>query len=888
MFTIFLDIEINESRLDFRCNVNIDQDFIRGKCFDQYQKQYNKLGIPLYAFIIVNFSAIFIVTFIYSKCVNKTVDGLENGKRDEEGESRNERGRRRLFHAYLVQLAAQFTLAIMFIIFVETQLLYPKKFPVDFTCLIEEKGNDSDHLFKNHTCITYGATYKNSWINAVTVVNGIFALFALVEMVLILSRAKRRKRFMDNRYFYSDHLTLNSDKRKRAIRKMKHDCLNGTEQLHDLNHLFRCKPGEGPQGRNLKIDQIYVDMAIQEGRAPNYPKPEDIFDKEHTNVLVVGRPGIGKTFLSTKILRMWAAGEAFNGGRGGKRKIDVVFLLRFKFLNQNTELTLRELLASGETVERFYEAVWEFVIKNPNKVLLIFDGVDEFSAKQKIAKDDSRYTDDLEQKMPVSALFRKLASGKLLRGANLMTTTRPTAVTFVENVDFDRKVEIRGFTFEKMENYVENFAQGVDQAKDKIWGHIKSNINLFSLCYIPVNCFLVCHCLQEIIKSNNTAHALPSRITDIYKMVVKIVFFNHNRERCSQTNLNDYMYLPFHKLPIDHKVIFKRLGEIAFEGIKQGGRLVFESSEVSGMEDCGLLHRLPDAKSRSTLSDPPKAQFCFTYLTVQEFFAAKHVVETMTKKKINAFVRKHINDGEWEVVLQFVAGLLEPDPQQRSSSCDIFINLLPTATEETDELMYDNGLLEKHTLTRWPVFEDQQLAVNLCKCLYEIRDEKQQAVLQEKLKEIGFNAVHFSECSLAPVDFAAVSYFLQNASRVVSMNLFGNFKMTDLGAKEVQKLIENSKCQLESLSLACNKISDEGAEYLSAALKDPNCKLNQLNLWGNNITNVGAEHLASALKHRNCKLKYLNVEFNLITDEAALAEASKHSNCEVIFDLYED
>ena len=111
----------------------------------------------------------------------------------------------------------------------------------------------------------------------------------------------------------------------------------------------------------------------------------------------------------------------------------------------------------------------------------------------------------------------------------------------------------------------------------------------------------------------------------------------------------------------------------------------------------------------------------------------------------------HINDGAWQMVLQFVAGLLGSDPETKSSNSDIFIKLLPMSTEEKSEsemMMNDDSLPETKTLTCWPAYEDKKLALNLCKCLYEIDDEKQQAVLQNKIEQIGFNAVDFSLCSL--------------------------------------------------------------------------------------------------------------------------------------------
>ena len=323
-----------------------------------------------------------------------------------------------------------------------------------------------------------------------------------------------------------------------------------------------------------------------------------------------------------------------------------------RFNNDNEKLSLRDLLARAETVQNLDDAVWDFIKEEPTKVLLIFDGLDEYSGKEdiKAQEDDLTYKNSVEEKMPVSVLYNKLEEGKLLRGASIITTTRPTAVKSVLHVRFQRTVEIRGFTSDDVKEYVENFTRGRAGAMEKIWEHIKSNINLFSFCYIPMNCFLICHCLLQIIPSESSqAVELPTKMTDIYKMTVKMFLFNHNREGFSPKELeklkSTHMYEPFDKFPEELKKIINSLGEIAFKGIEEG-RLLFESSEVSGLEDCGLLHQLPDLKPKA-LGDPPKSQFCFTHLTVQEFFAAKHLVDTETKEKIERFVCKHIYDGTW-------------------------------------------------------------------------------------------------------------------------------------------------------------------------------------------------------------------------------------------------
>ena len=118
-------------------------------------------------------------------------------------------------------------------------------------------------------------------------------------------------------------------------------------------------------------------------------------------------------------------------------------------------------MACSETVHSLDDAVWDFIKREPTKVLLIFDGLDEYSRKEDIkTQDELTYKNCVEEKMPVSVLYNKLAEGKLLPGASILTTTRPTAVKCVRHVPFQRTVEIRGFTSDDVKEYVKNFTRG--------------------------------------------------------------------------------------------------------------------------------------------------------------------------------------------------------------------------------------------------------------------------------------------------------------------------------------------------------------------------------------------------------------------------------------------
>ena len=72
---IFADAENGESRYDFRCGVAKSEniDLVRGKCFELYEKQYNRHALPTYGFVIMNFFLIGTVCAIYSRIASPTL-----------------------------------------------------------------------------------------------------------------------------------------------------------------------------------------------------------------------------------------------------------------------------------------------------------------------------------------------------------------------------------------------------------------------------------------------------------------------------------------------------------------------------------------------------------------------------------------------------------------------------------------------------------------------------------------------------------------------------------------------------------------------------------------------------------------------------------------------
>ena len=684
------------------------------------------------------------------------------------------------------------------------------------------------------------------------------------------------------------------------IERMKKHVRDVTEKPYgDLKSPFH-NPGEGPR-RDLKLDEIFTNLIVYEGRAKydfsgdrveqlneyykaneNLPPilPGDIFDADGRKILVVGRPGIGKTMFSTKIIRNWACDNLLNGSQKLQIDFKAAFLIKLSMFNStNKELNVRELLDHSEYSTVLSEDYWNYICHNPERVLLIFDGFDEYSGRTEINKDDVPYRNNEEERMPVHFLLKKIVSGKILTGATVLTTTRPNAVRCITSLHFDKTVEILGFSTAQVNDYVQKFTKEKDKA-ETIKQHITSNLNLVAFCYVPVNCFIICWCLLELL-GNTGFTSLPTRLTEIYSIAVRMFYFSYDDDqyRHNKTEGQQFFLRPFKELSSPVQEVFKRLGKIALNGIKEG-RLIFESHEVKDLESNGLFHRLPD--TRDDPLDEPRPQYCFLHLTIQEFLAAKHLVDTYSSEDLQKFVSDHIQDGAWKVVMQFVAGLLA---EKEGQSTDIFSDLLPseTFTKLVKIKMNEDSEERTETLTCWPAPEHRLLVVTLFNCMYENKASDRE--VQKKLAKIGCNALNFLGCNLSPLDCLALVHALKSVKGILDFDLIGN-NLQSLGCIEIAKLLPGNQrnqgfCALKRLNLSSNRITDKGVKHLSTALTHTNCKLNSLYLGYNNITDKAVKHLSTALTHTNCKLNSLNLGYNNITDEGVkhLSTALTNTNC---------
>ena len=670
-----------------------------------------------------------------------------------------------------------------------------------------------------------------------------------------------------------------------------------TKGLLELQSPFSGDPGDDATTENLTLDGIYTNLAVDQKRERyGFPEnreerlqdlsrsrdkksqlkcPKDFLNVEDKKVLVVGRPGIGKTFCCIKLLRDWASGKLFIATSGANINFDVAFLVKFRRFTSNDNLSLRKLLIQSEyfPTRHMGDKVWNHLQENPDGVLILFDGFDEFKHGGNIAEVPTS-PENIEDKKPLQILYQRLVTGRLLKGASVLTTTRSTALSGLRNLEFDKTYELLGFSSEQIEDYVKKFAGREEKTGETIWQHINDNTNLLSLCYLPVNSFIVCSSLSQILQFNNSAGAgvtFPSGLTEIYKIAVKVFYVKTTKALRDKPFTREYFESDHLDLPV--KKEFEKLGRVAFEGFKKGEPNL-GGNEVRGIEDSALLHRLPD---RQTGNFKHEQQFCFIHHTMKEFFAARHIVNNMNKKQLRKFVSENIKNSKWQLFFQFLAGFME-DKQHLPNK--IITGLLPVKTEEKEIAGYNEQWTEnekKRKVTSWPTRDEQYLAVTLIKCLNENSRMKSKA--QRKLQRIKFNCVTFTDCQLTAVDCSSLVNVI-NVQQISHLDLASN-NIGPLGRFEIFKLLKES--QLSWLNLGWNKLTDKAAEYLADAIKSNHCQLRTLDLSNNKISNIGAKHLAEAINKNICQLRTLDLSANNISDIGAkhLANAINTNNCQL-------
>ncbi|KAJ8398592.1 hypothetical protein AAFF_G00421200 [Aldrovandia affinis] len=579
--------------------------------------------------------------------------------------------------------------------------------------------------------------------------------------------------------------------------------------------------------------------------------------------VLLGPAGSGKTVLMHCAGQRWAHGELPN--------FHLLFLLEFRQLNLVTrELSLRELLflffplpddhnhAHGHAYteeEEGGEAVLAFMLENPEKVCVIFDGYDEFRSKFTPWKPDTIW--DPRHPLSVLELFSGLCSGRILLGCSVLVTCRPRNT--VDLPDSDVMGVLLGFDRQQVKEYAEEYFRGTGHGEGPIH-YLLANRHILTMCYVPSLCHLCCVCLDHLFSHGpHPPLQLPDTVTQVYLQILTTFLSRVPEGGAAGRALGEGRAPP----PLQrYRAVLRRLCQLAMQGLDDSS-IVFCAQDVpSDLLDfatkAGLLSQF-----ELTREDGSRGMGCaFIHLAMQEFLGALHLMtsegvdEPQLRRKLNLKTRWATRTDPKTVFADtlhlYVCGLTAP-------ACMPHLAQLVGGGREQVQKRQGVVLKILSSFASSTHLTGPKL-VELCRCAHETQDVPLAGVVGAR-PSFELRNIH-----LTPVDMDALDFVISAAGRRIGLDIAGcSMAMECLQALPscIDYLIFRSRKYgdafagvlsgilprlptLRRFELVCGSLKEAGAAKLASALES--CpEIAELNLSDNNLRDGGLRKVLEVL-----------------------------------------
>ena len=376
----------------------------------------------------------------------------------------------------------------------------------------------------------------------------------------------------------------------------------------------------------VDIDAVYTTLSwTRDVRTPSGTVKRDLDDytdifkgderiENPKRILVYGRPGIGKSTFSQKLAVDWA-----NRRKENLEGFELFLLIKLRDVGISQDLPAilnasKLLAADGSTSS---ESLYEFVLHNQEKVLLVFDGFDEYSGGKK---------------SPVHEIWK----GEQLRDCCVIITTREMeGGELMKLTPF--QFEIRGFLKkEQIVSFASRFITAQEEVEE-FYNYLDKR-NLQGLAKIPLLLLML-----SLIWRNRDCKELPVSQLGLHERFVQTLLhhmdtndFNNGREKKTQEEETENEKQSENVL-VKYKDELTVVGRLALEALLLRSAPYIDLNEVN-VESGGLTYKMIRSGlfqfSKLAVADPTKRIF-FLHKSIQEYLVARYIMNNAALEEID-------------------------------------------------------------------------------------------------------------------------------------------------------------------------------------------------------------------------------------------------------------
>ena len=578
-------------------------------------------------------------------------------------------------------------------------------------------------------------------------------------------------------------------------------------------------------------------------------------------ILVQGQTGIGKSTFVKKLLVDWVEVNKKTGDERAAvlKNFELVVAVNLKEVSKCQ--SLKDVISFSNVFAKedkyMTEGLVDYIANNQEKVLLIFDGYDEY-------------------RCGCNSEIYEIFNGKSLRNCRVLITTRISKADELRGGE-DLQAEITGFSEVDRYDFMRRFLSN-DEISN-LSGHLfKRNLN--ELAKVPLLLLFLC----TLWKKGQSKH-FPKTKTKLYLDIIEFVLNHSHRKQSS----------PRYVEVASFKDILSEMGKVALQGLLNDDQL-FEYGQLSDSVRCDesvFIGLLQITEYSETLR--PVGLVSFIHKSIQEFLAAWYVTyrcipegrnlgeigvkleECLALENVFQFICGLSIDGA-STVFRHLKSVRISDPSLDLSKA------VPDVENETDELLIDVAV-------RQETFRDLVLFL-----FAEVESEAEFS--SSCLDSLGSILVYNSFPNyLLEKEIDTNSWYLVSNGRSRSQSSFASrvgfdydiFNSDDSNAhgSSCEQSVDDSLCDLVeqvpnpgrcSLSIKFCALTSTGAVKLASLLpRFENVTFLRLALL--KCSTDAAARLVAAVKHKT--LKELLLEIGEINLTSALVEALCQSLSEV-------